>query len=141
MMGLAGRSETTERGRSMAHANEEFGRKVSGALAKGDLETFFGMHADDVKAHIPFGDTSGKDDFRQSFDRLFSQLDGPPEVDVHDALGSDEHAVILATQRFTKGGKTFDSRNTVVMHVRDGKVAEVWVQSHDPQGLQKFLQS
>src|SRR3989442_14002021 len=100
----------------MAHPNEDVARKASEALAAGDMEGFFRMHADDVTAHVPIGDFHGPDGLRQSFEQLGAGLDGPPQlVDVHDVLGSDEHAVVLATQRFTKGGKTFDSRNTVVM--------------------------
>jgi site-specific recombinase XerD len=53
-------------------------------------------------------------------------------VEVHDILANDEHAVGLHTAHAEREGKTLQDNNTLVFHVRDGKVTEVWQYWADP---------
>jgi len=124
----------------MAHPNEELARNASDALAAHDYDTFLTFQQEDVVVHTPQGETlRGKDAVRENFARLDSMTDKPSERSVHDILANDQHIVVLATERLTKGGKTFDADQVVVIHPRDGKAAEVWVHLADPQGMMAFM--
>jgi ketosteroid isomerase-like protein len=130
----------------MAHPNEEVARTATEAIAKRDIEGFLSLHADDVVLHFPgrgpmAGDYRGKDGLAQLFQRQLQILDAPPEVENHDILANDDHAVVLNKVRGTRGGKTLDQQQVVVMHIKDGKIAEVWLQFSDQQGMDELASS
>ncbi len=118
----------------MAHPNEEVARSATEALSKGDMEGFFGHHTDDVIVHFPgrgpmAGDYRGKDGLAQLFQRQMQMLDSPPEIENHDTLASDDHAVVLNRVR------------VVVMHIDGGKISEVWLQFSDQQAMDEMASS
>jgi len=117
----------------MAHPNEEIARSAGEALSKGDMESFLAFHTDDTVLHFPgrgqmAGDYRGKDEVAQLFQKQMQVLDAPPEIEAHDILANDDHTVVLNKTRATVGGKMIEQDQVVVMHMRDGKVAEVWLQ-------------
>jgi ketosteroid isomerase-like protein len=87
------------------------------------------------------GDYRGKDGLAQLFQRQMEILDAPPEVENHDVLANDDHAVVLNRVKGTRGGKTLDQQQVVVMHIKDGKIAEVWLQFSDQQTMDEFAAS
>ena len=130
----------------MAHPNEEVARSATEALSKGDMEGFLGHHRDDVVVHFPgrgpmAGDYRGKNGVGQMFQKQMQMLDSPPEIENHDILANDEHAVVLNNTRGTRGGKTLEQQQVVVMHIKDGKIAEVWLQFSDQQGMDELASS
>lgn len=130
----------------MAHPNEEVARSANEALSKGDMEGFLSLHADDVVVHFPgrgpmAGDHRGKDGVAKLFQQQMQVLDSPPEVENHDILANDDHVVVLNKTRATRGGKILEQDQVVVMHVKSGKIAEVWLQFSDQQGLDEFASS
>ena len=130
----------------MAHPNEEIARSASEALSKGDIETFLGLHTDDVVLHFPArgpmaGDYRGKDGLVQLFQKQMQMLDSPPEIENHDILANDDHVVVLNNTRGTRGGQTLEQQQVVVMHIRDGKIAEVWLQFSDQQAMDEMASS
>jgi len=127
----------------VAHPNEELLRKGTDALNSGDMQTFLGMHADDVVIHIAgqsqfAGDHAGKDKAFGVLQQQMQMLDGPPQFEMHDVLANDTHGVILGTQHASRGGKQFDDRQVVVLHIEDGKITEVWVSSDDQAAEKEF---
>jgi ketosteroid isomerase-like protein len=130
----------------MAHPNEEIARSATEALSKRDMEGFLSHHADDVVIHFPgrgpmAGDYRGKDGVGQMFQKQMQILDSPPEIENHDILANDDHAVILNKVRGSRGGKTLDQQQVVVMHIKGGKIAEVWLQFSDQQGMDEMASS
>ena len=130
----------------MAHPNEELARTATEALSKGDMETFLGLHTDDTVLHFPgrgplAGDHRGKDGLAQLFGQQMQMLDAPPEIETHDVLANDDHAVVLNNTRATRGGKTLEQQQVVVLHVRDGKIAEVWLQFSEQQAMDEMASS
>ena len=130
----------------MAHPNEDTARSVVEALSKRDMDAFFSHQTDDVVLHFPgrsplAGDYRGRDGIGQLFQRQMQMLDSMPEIENHDVLANDEHAVILNTVRASRGGRTHEQRQVVVMHFRDGKVAESWLQFSDQQGMDEMASS
>lgn len=130
----------------MAHSNEEIARAATEALAKRDMETFFSHHADDFVLHFPgrgpmAGDHRGKDGLAQMFQKQMQVLDAPPDIENHDVLANDDHAVILNKVRATRGGQTLEQHQVVVMHIKDGKIAETWLQFSDQQAMDEMVSS
>ncbi len=128
----------------MAHPNEELIRKTTEALSRGDIDAFLALHNDDTVIHVggrnPFtGDHKGKDGVAQLFQRQAQMLDSMPQIQLHDALGSDTHAVVLNSFRASRGGRTVETPQTVVAHVRDGKIAEVWVEFVDQYAIDELM--
>ena len=130
----------------MTHPNEEVARNATEALSKRDMDRFFSYQDDDVVLHFPgrsplAGDYRGKDGVAQLFQRQMQVLDSPPEIENHDVLANDDHAVILNKVRATRGGKTLEQEQVVIMHIRDGKIVETWLQFSDQQGMDELASS
>jgi ketosteroid isomerase-like protein len=130
----------------MAHPNEEIARSMTEALSRRDMEAFFGYQADDVVLHFPgrgpmAGDYRGKGGISELFQQQMQMLDAPPEIEIHDVLANDDHAVILNRVRATRGGQTNEQRQVVVLHFKDGKVAETWLTFSDQQGMDDMVSS
>jgi uncharacterized protein len=127
----------------VAHPNEEIARSVTEALSKRDLETFFSHQADDVVLHFPgrgpmAGDYRGRDGMARLFQTQMDMLDGPPEIEIHDVLASDDHAVVLNRVRTSRGGRSMEQQQVVVMHIEGGKITETWLQFSDQQAVDEF---
>ena len=127
----------------MVHPNEDLLRKGTDALNNGDMDTFLGLHADDVVIHIAgqsqfAGDHEGKETAFGVLQQQMGMLDGPLQFEMHDVLANDTHGVILGIQRASRGGKQFDDRQVVVLHIEDGKIKEVWVSSDDQAAEKEF---
>ena len=130
----------------MAHPNEEIARGVTEALSNRDMDAFFGYQTDDVVLHFPgrgpmAGDYRGREGMGQLFQQQMQILDSPPAIEIHDVLANDDHAVVLNTVRASRGGQTTEQRQVVVMHFKDGKVAETWLQFSDQQGMDEMASS
>jgi uncharacterized protein len=130
----------------MAHPNEELARSVTEALSKRDMETFFSHQADDVVLHFPgrgpmAGDYRGRDGMAALFQKQMEMLEAPPEIEIHDVLASDDHAVVLNRVRATRGGVTTEQQQVVVMHIEGGKITETWLQFSDQQALDEMASS
>lgn len=130
----------------MAHPNEEVARRATEALSKGDMEGFLSQHADDTVVHFPgrgpmAGDHRGKDGVAKMFQKQMQMLDAPPQIETHDILASDDHAVVLNKTRASRGGKMMEQEQVVIMHIEGGKIAEVWLHFSDQQGMDELASS
>jgi ketosteroid isomerase-like protein len=130
----------------MTHPNEQIARNATEALSKGDMEGFLSNHADDIVVHFPgrgpmAGDHKGKDGVAKMFQQQMQILDAPPQIENHDTLASDDHAVVLNSVRATRGGKTLEQQQVVVMHIKEGKISEVWLQFSDQQAMDEMASS
>jgi uncharacterized protein len=130
----------------MAHPNEEVARSATEALSKGDMEGFLSHHADDIVVHFPgrgpmAGDHRGRDGVAKMFQQQMQLLDAPPQIETHDILANDDHAVILNTVQASRHGQTLEQQQVVVLHIKDGKIAEVWLQFSDQQAMDEMASS
>jgi ketosteroid isomerase-like protein len=130
----------------MAHPNEEVARSASEALSKGDMEGFLNLHTDDTVVHFPgrgpmAGDHRGKDGVAQMFQQQMQILDSPPQIENHDILANDDHVVVLNKTWGTRNGKTLELNQVVVMHIKGGKIVEVWLHFSDQQALDEMASS
>jgi len=116
----------------MAHANEELVRRGYDAFSRGDMNALRDeVFADDVTFHIPgqnriAGNHVGKKSVLDFLGKVMELSGGSFRLEVHDLLGSGEHAVGLTTHTGQRAGRTANYHSVHVWHVRDGKISELW---------------
>jgi uncharacterized protein len=116
---------------TMGHPNEDLIRRGYDAFSRGDMQTLHDLFDPDVVWHAPgrgllAGDHQGVDAVLGYFGRTMELTDGNFRVEVHDVVANDEHGVGLNSVHAERAGRTLEDNNTLVFHVRDGKVTEVW---------------
>ena len=86
----------------MTHPNEDLVRGAAAAFQRGDMDALRDQYfAADIRWHLPgrspsAGDYEGVGQVLESFGGLFELTEGTYRTEVHDALGGDEHAVLLS---------------------------------------------
>lgn len=85
------------------------------------------------------GEYRGVDAVIGLFVKQFELTNGTLKVDVHDILGSDEHAVALATLSAERGGKSITEQYAHVCHFRDGRLTEAWILDFDLHQVDAFF--
>jgi ketosteroid isomerase-like protein len=124
--------------------NIERARKGYQAFDKGDLDTIRELLDRDVVWHVTgrsrfARDYHGIDDlFGNFFAPIISETGGTLKNEVHDILASDDHVIVLFTQRAERNGKKIEVRFAQIQHVRDGKVTESWFLTDDAYALDDF---
>jgi ketosteroid isomerase-like protein len=118
------------------HPNEERFRAGYDAFLRGDMNGVRELLAEDVVWHQPgnnpfSGDHRGIDEVLGLFMRLVEATGGTFRPEPHDILANDEHGVALITLTAERNGKAITDKETHVVHFRDGKVAESWIQLGD----------
>jgi uncharacterized protein len=128
------------------HPNARLVREGFEAFERGDMD-WMGEHlSDDIVWHVGgnskwAGTYEGKEKVLEFFMRQAQALGGgPPQVDIHDVLGGDEHVVVLGTAHATSpGGQSAEWKYTQVFHIRDGKATEVWGMAENDAEVDPFL--
>jgi ketosteroid isomerase-like protein len=128
----------------MAHPHEDLIRRGFDAFGKGDMDTLRELFDPDIAYHVPgrnplAGDYQGPDQVLGLFARIFEVSGGTFQAELHDAVANDEHAVALFTARGQREGATLEDRQVLVSHVRDGRLAEVWVLATDLYAFDAFF--
>ena len=128
----------------MAHPNEELTRRGFDAFAKGDVDTLRELTDQDAVWHVPgrnqlSGDHRGVDAILGFFAKTMELTGGTFRIEVHDVVANDDHAVALFVSRGQREGRTYENRNVVVQHLRNGKLVEVWLLSEDQYAADEFF--
>ena len=115
----------------MGHPNEDLIRRGYDAFSRGDMDTLRELFHPNIVWHAPgrsqlAGDHQGVDTVLGYFGRTMELTGGTFRVEVHDVVANDEHGVGLNSVHAEREGRTLEDNNTLVFHVRDGKVTEVW---------------
>ena len=114
------------------HPNVKVVRDGFEAFERGDMSWMDDHMADDVVWHVGgkskmAGAYEGKEAVLGLFGKQAQLFTGAPDVDVHEILGNDDHVIVIgrATANDPDGG-TVSWLYANVLHIRDGKVKEVW---------------
>ena len=125
------------------HPNEALARREIELIEAGDFDALPELYADDLIVHYPgrnpLSGTSHVDDFLARFEALLG--DGTLTRELHDALGTDDHAVQLLRVSASAGGLSHSWNAVAVLHVRDGKFSECWIHVDNQYALDEFLNS
>ena len=128
----------------MAHPNEGIVRSGFDAFAKGDVDTLRQLFDQDAVWHVPgrsplSGDHRGMDAILGFLARTMELTSGTFRAEVHDVVANDEHAVAIYVTRGEREGRTLESRDVLVSHIRNGKLAEAWLLSTDLYAVDEFF--
>lgn len=128
----------------MTHPHEALVREAFRAYAAGDLDAFAVVFTDDVVWHIP-----GTNRFAGRFDGIAAVRDRLRrieeagirfELEPHDVLANDEHAVALVSLHVVNdAGHRYDQQQVQVWHLRDGRCNEYWAMNQDQAVLDVLL--
>jgi ketosteroid isomerase-like protein len=131
----------------MMHPNELLARSEMEAALRGDFEGMLAHYTDDVLLHYPgrnplSGTHRGKDGIRE-WGRKIDELlgaGGSLTRKLHDILANDDHAIQLVSVEARRAdGRSASWNAAVVMHVRDGKISEVWLNIDNPYAVDELL--
>jgi ketosteroid isomerase-like protein len=125
------------------HQNEILLRMAYDAQARGDIDAYLQLLSDDVVLHIPgrsriAGEYRGKEEVRLHFTEIAALSGGTFRAGVHDVLAGDEHVVGLVRAQAERDGVTVDLPRVHVWHVRNGKLAEVWIHPADQYAFDDY---
>ena len=132
----------------MTHPNEQLAQSEMEAALRGDFEGMLAHYTDDAILHYPgrnplSGTHRGKEGIREwgrKIDELLGE-GGALTRTLHDILASDEHVIQLVSVEANRaGGQSARWNVAVVMHVRDGKISEVWLHIDDPYAVDELLE-
>jgi uncharacterized protein len=123
------------------HPNEALARREIDLINAGDFEALADVYTPDVVIHYPgknpLSGTHSLDEFVAKLEALLG--DGTLTRELHDALGTDNHAVQLLRVTASAGGRRHSWNAVAVLHVRDGRFSECWIHVDDQYALDEFL--
>lgn len=125
------------------YPNEVLARREIDLINTGDLEALDDVYTDDLVIHYPGENPLAGSHPLQGFLAKVETIlkNGTLRRELHDALGSDDHAVQLLNVIASVGERSHSWKAVAVMHVRDGKFSEVWLHVDDQYALDDFLNS
>lgn len=125
------------------HPHELLARREIELINAGDSDALEDLYANDLVIHYPGRNPlAGTHSVREFLDRFQALLkDGTLTRELHDALGTDDHAVQLLRVTASVGGRSHSWNAVAVMHVRDGRFSEAWLHVDDQHALDDFLNS
>jgi uncharacterized protein len=125
------------------HPSEALARREIDLLEAGDLDALAEVYAPDLVIHYPgrnpLSGSHSLDELVSKFEALLG--DGTLERELHEALGTDDHAVQLLRVTASAQGRTHSWNAVAVLHVRDGRFSECWIHVDDQYALDEFLNS
>ncbi len=126
------------------HPNEAVVRRAFQTYGAGDLDSFAASFADDVVWHVP-----GTNRFSGRFEgmvavrdrlRRIAEAGVTFELEVHDVLANDDHAVALVDLHVRDAeGRRYDQQQIQVWHMQDGRCVEYWAMNQDQAVLDVLL--
>lgn len=120
-------------------ANLEMMRSYLDRVAKGDFARAEEYYTDDITVHVSGWKTvSGLAEWRAAMAEMMGQVDAM-EVEPHDLLVSDDHAVVLDAWKVTKGDRVEHVNHVVVYHTTDDKITEMWVVAEDQKLMDSLM--
>jgi ketosteroid isomerase-like protein len=121
------------------HPNERLLRQEYEARARRDDQSLRAVFNERIVWHVPgrsaiSGEYRGKDEVMEYVRRRRELADDTFEITVEDVLANDQHGLVIATGRVSRGGKVFEWRaHGLYRFEGDGKIAECWVLPEDQQ--------
>jgi ketosteroid isomerase-like protein len=125
------------------HPNEALVRSVYEAQSRGDMDAYVSHLTDDFVIHIPgrsriAGDYRGEAEVRRHFREIRELSGGTFQTSLHDLVAGDDHVVALVEATAERDGQVVSLPRTHVWHVRDGRLAELWLQPMDQHAFDAF---
>jgi ketosteroid isomerase-like protein len=127
------------------HPNVALVKEGFDAFEKGDMAWMDEHMSDDIVWHVGgnskwAGEYKGKANVLDLFGRQMQAIGAPPEAEIHEIIGNDDHVIVLGTAKATaKDGSSAEWKYVNVFHVKDGKTTEVWGMAENDAAVDPFL--
>ena len=109
-------------------------------IVAGDFVGAEEHYTDDITVHFAgWKDVHGKDEYNAALGEMMGMVDSL-QVEEHDLLVSEDHAVVLNDWHIMKGDRDERVNHVIVYHTEGDKISEIWVVAED-QGLMNDLMS
>ena len=122
--------------------NEAIIKKYCEAWKKGDLPTMFGLYHDEfVLRYFGRSPLAGEHRGKAAVIGVLGKvqkLTNRQLLEIRDVLASDDHAIVIARERFERDGKQLEANRIFVYRVREGKLWECWVYDEDQRAVDEF---
>jgi ketosteroid isomerase-like protein len=126
------------------HPNATLLKNGYAAFERGDMAALTELFSPDVVWHLPgnnqlAGTHRGRDAVFATFAKTAQVSGGTFKVELHDVIANDEHVVALTRATGNHGGRSLDSNDADVYHMKDGKVTEMWSFAGDQAATDAFF--
>lgn len=126
------------------HPNVARIRDLYAAFATGDFAVLNDTFTEDLVWHEGgrnqlSGDYRGREAVFEFFGKFMEVTEGTFHIDLHTVLADDEHGVALVVVTASRGGRTVKVNAVDAMHLRDGKVMEVWTVPTDQYAFDEVI--
>ena len=121
------------------HPNAKILRDMADRMKAGDMDTALDVLADDVEWHeIGRAEpTRGKQALAQRYAESVGDFE--IQVDLHDVLATDDHAIQLMNVTARRADKTLEYRTAEIYHMSGGKITARWAFSDDTAAIVEFF--
>jgi ketosteroid isomerase-like protein len=114
------------------------------AFGKGDFAALDDVFTEDVVWHPQgrnqlTGEYRGREAVYGFFGKLMEATEGTFHIDLHKVFADDDHAVALVTTTASRGGRSVNSYDAHIFHLRDGKVTDFWNGSTDQHAFDEVI--
>ena len=127
----------------MASMDMEAMRRYLNHITAGEFEAAMDYWADDIVVHVSGNNpTSGTYTGKEAAAGYTAQAVGAVDsvqIDEHDVLVSDQHAVVLSTTHAERNGQHLASNTVVVYHTEGDQVTELWIIPEDQRAVDEFF--
>jgi ketosteroid isomerase-like protein len=125
------------------HPNVQHLRDGYVAFGKGDLVALRDLMTDDVRWHVPghtalSGTYEGQTAVFEFFGRVLQLTEGSFRVEPLTLLADDHYGAAPVRITAHRGDRHLDVMNIQAGRLRDGRVAEFWDTSTDPDAVEAF---
>jgi uncharacterized protein len=122
--------------------NEAVIKRYCEAWKKGDLPALLSLYHDEFVLRY-FGRSPLAGEHRGKAAALgvlakVQKLTNRQLLEIRDVLASDDHAIVIARERFERDGKRLEANRVFVYRIRDGKLGECWVYDEDQRAVDEF---
>ena len=126
-----------------AQANRETIASGYEAFARGELDKVREIWSDDIEWVIPgrspLAQTyRGAPEVMKFFERLMELSGGTFGLDIHDVLASDDHVMVLVSQKGQRNGRVLDDLGVHVWDMSGGKATRFIVMAGDAYEVDTF---
>ncbi len=126
------------------HPNATKVRSLADAFAQGNLDAVIDAYAEDAVYRVPghnlvSGNFRGRSAIRDFFIHLRVVTEGTMRLELEDAIGADNHAVMFWKLEAERQGKSLSARGAMAFKINDeGKFTESWFLYDDQREYDEF---
>ncbi len=108
-------------------------------VVAGDYAGSMDYFSDDVTLHMSgWGTAHGKDEYQSMLGQVMDAF-GSLDVEEHDLLVSDDHAVVLNSWHIDPNGRDIRVNNAIIYHTSGDKITDIWIVPEDQKLISDLL--